>query len=474
MMGVAEQATADEFLAASRTAQQAGAFDGMLQAATRAHECAPSDSEIGLRLAECQLLCGRVQDAIAELHTLETQAGRDHLLLQRVAEQYTQCSRFDDADRCHRKSASLRPDDPRYLYNLAASGIALGDLDEAERLLTEVIRLDPRDYDAWQKPLHLRHQTREQNHVEQLLYVWTTSLHRSQAVLRCVMHWPRSSDLERFEESFHFLRGGGEAPKTAYDVSQDIEAMELIERTFDRSFCSRAPGDTTTQPVFVLGLPRSGTTLVDRIISAHSQAESLGEINTLAFAVMRAVARSSAEPDGIQSKFDLIKRSAHADFAWLGARYAEGIAGYGHSAARLVDKTPLNFLYLGLIRLAMPNARIIHVRRHPVDSCYAMYKTLFRMGYPFTYSLQDVGRYYIAYHRLMRHWHDVAPGAFLDVDYEALVTDQENQNRRIIAWCGLDWEPAAEFHRSSTPAATASAAQVRQPMYTSSVGKWRA
>jgi tetratricopeptide (TPR) repeat protein len=321
MMGEAEHAAAGDSLAASRAAQQAGDFEGMLQAAKRAHECAPSDPETGLRLAECQLLCGRVQDAIAELRTLETRADRDHLLLQHVAERYTQCSRFDDANRCHRKAVSLRPEHPRYLYNLAASCIALGDLDEAERLLTEVIRLDPRDYDAWQNRSTLRRQTQEHKHVEQLLYVLDhLDPQEPGRVAVCYALAKELEDLERFEESFHFLQQGAAArrQRLAYDVSQDIEAMELIERIFDRALLqSGTGGDTTTLPVFVLGLPRSGTTLVDRIISAHSQAESLGEINTLAFAVMRAVARSPAEPGRVQSKLDLIKRSAQANFAWL-------------------------------------------------------------------------------------------------------------------------------------------------------------
>ncbi len=170
----------------------------------------------------------------------------------------------------------------------------------------------------------------------------------------------------------------------------------------------------------------------------------------------------------------MIRRSAQFDFAALGRRYCRGIEGFGNPAARLVDKTPQNFLYIGLIRLALPGAKIIHLRRHPMDVCYAIYKTLFRAGYPFSYSLQDVGRYYIAYRRLMDHWREVMPGALLDVDYEQLVANPETQVRRIFEYLELPWEEGClDFHRRSGPAATASAAQVRQPIYTSSVGLWR-
>jgi hypothetical protein len=122
----------------------------------------------------------------------------------------------------------------------------------------------------------------------------------------------------------------------------------------------------------------------------------------------------------------------------------------------------------------MPGARIIHLRRHPLDSCYAMYKTLFRVGFPFTYSLQDVGRYYMAYRRLMNHWRDCLPGRILDVDYERLVSDQEGETRRMLDYCDLEFEDAClDFHKQKGPAATASAAQVRQPIYSSSVSRWR-
>jgi hypothetical protein len=264
-----------------------------------------------------------------------------------------------------------------------------------------------------------------------------------------------------------------------YDVGRDIEAMELIEQTFTTEVLnSHPPGEPSNRPVFVLGLPRSGTTLVDRIISSHSEASSLGEINTLAFALMRAAAESQSNSSGAlgvaRSRTDLIRQSANIDFARFGALYASAIDQYGFEGRRLVDKTPLNFLYIGLIHLALPGARVIHMRRHPLDSCYAMYKTLFRMGYPFSYSLQDVGRYYIAYHRLMAHWRRATSGSILDVDYESLVHNQETESRRIIEWVGLEWESAClDFHQSTTPAATASASQVRQAMYSTSVGNWR-
>ena len=244
--------------------------------------------------------------------------------------------------------------------------------------------------------------------------------------------------------------------------------MTLIAHCFNQELLHKPTAHCDSKrPIFILGLPRSGTTLVDRIISSHSQIDSLGEHKTLPFALMKAAGGDTA-------KKNLIKRSTEIDFSNFGMRYCEGIDGFGSAAPRLVDKTPQNFLYLGLIQLAMPEARIIHMRRQAMDSCYAIYKTLFRAGYPFSYSLQDLGRYYIAYDRLMAHWRKTIPGAFIDVDYETLISDQEGETRRILDYLDLGWEDAClEFHRHEGPAATASAAQVRQPVYSSSVGLWR-
>jgi len=468
--------SAQYWLEKSQAAQQAGDFDSMLGFARQAATIFPDDLPAVMRLAECCLLCGQVQEAIALAQQLESETQADPHRWQMIGELYTKCSQFGAASKCYRQAVKLHPEDPSCQYNLAASCIAMGQIDEAEQLLSEVIRLNPTDYDAWQNRSSLRKQTAQSHHVKQLLYVLE---HLDQEdpgrVAICYALAKELEDLERYKESFYYLQQGASLRRHGmkYNVDDDIETISQIISCFNQQLMQSAPAlEEPDGPVFVLGLPRSGTTLVDRIISTHSQASSLGEINTLAFAIMQTVAGTDSK--AVKNRLELVERSTQIDFHELGKRYTQAIRGYGHEAALLVDKTPLNFLYIGLIRMAMPNARIIHLRRHPVDSCYAMYKTLFRMGYPFSYNLQDVGRYYIAYQGLMAHWRTVAPDSFLDVDYEELVTQPEEQSCRMIDWCGLEWEPEClEFYRSTTPAATASAAQVRRPIYSSSVGNWR-
>jgi tetratricopeptide (TPR) repeat protein len=424
-----------------------------------------------LRAAEARLYDGDVAGALSMLRQVEQLSARSPVRLSAIAERYIQCGQHEHAVSCYQLAVDLRPDDPDLLYNLAASRVALGEMDQANELFHRVIRLNPKDYGAWLNRSLLEKQTPEQNHVEQLKYVKahlqsTDSGH----VAVCFALAKELEDLERYDESFAFLQEGASRRRNLlqYDVAEDEATLAQIAESFPASLLQQVPGEPLgAQAVFVMGLPRSGTTLVDRIISSHSQAESLGEINSLAFSVMRSAGAA-------QGKTDLIRKSATMDFTELGRNYCQALSGFGKSADLLIDKTPLNFLYLGLIHLALPKAKVIHLKRHPVDSCFAMYKTLFRAGYPFSYSLQDVGRYYIAYNRLMDHWRRVLPGRFLEVDYEQLVTHQEEETRRILDYLGLPWETAClDFHQNPSPSATASAAQVRQPMYSSSVGRWQ-
>jgi hypothetical protein len=171
---------------------------------------------------------------------------------------------------------------------------------------------------------------------------------------------------------------------------------------------------------------------------------------------------------------ELVRLSAELDFKKLGEAYISSTRPFTGHTARFIDKLPLNYLYVGLIHLALPNAKVINLKRNPLDTCYAIYKQLFVDAYPFSYDLEELGRYYVAYHQLMEHWHVVLPGVIHTVGYEDLVSDIESESRPLLEFCGLDWQPQClKFHESKDASTTASTVQVRQPVYQSSVGKWR-
>ncbi|MFH7042537.1 sulfotransferase [Paucibacter sp. JuS9] len=467
-----QPASVERLTAASQVFQQLGDFAQMLSCAERASALAPGDVKLQTREIECQIYSGRIDQARLLLGRMERIAWLDGGLLQHVATLYIHAASHAEAHRCYERAAALMAIDAPTLYNLASSCVAMGELERAEQLFNRVIALRPDDFDAYQNRASLRAWSRESNHVDELKAALARlpTDHAGRVALGYALA-KEYEDLQEHALSFAALQAAANSrrQRLAYRVEGDVAAMARIRAVFDAKVLSqpRPPATPGDPSLFVLGLPRSGTTLVDRILCSHSRVRSLGEINSLAFALM---AQANAPGD----KLAMIDRSAQLDFARLGNDYRTALRSYGVDAGLLLNKTPSNYLYLGLIHLALPGARVVHLRRHPLDSCYAMYKTLFRMGYPFSYSLEDLGHYYLAYHRLMAHWRELIRGSFHEIDYELLVQEQEAQSRALVQHCGLPWEDAClQFHSNVAPAATASASQVRRPLYASSVQRWR-
>jgi len=421
--------------------------------------------------AQVHLAEGRRADALLLLAEFEAAAAADPNGLARASMLYSQSGAHDAALRCHRRLAAQFPRHPEVLKGLAAAETATGLMDEAEAHLDQAIALDPGDFDAYYNRATLRRQTRARNHVDELRRVLAGPAAGTRGEIPvCYALAKELEDLGEYRAGFASLKRGADRRRASlsYRVEDDVAAMAAIAETFTAALLSRpvlAASDAA--PIFILGLPRSGTTLVDRILNAHSEVESLGELTDFAQALTSGLT-------GAKGKLDLIRRAGSMDFAALGRRYLDSVAGMPRSKPIFIDKLPSNFLYIGLIRLALPRARIIHLRRDPMDCGYAMYKTLFRMGYPFSYALDDLARYMAAQYRLMAHWRAAAPGFVRDVDYEVMVSAPEPTARALMADLGLDWEPGClRFHERAAPAATASAAQVQQPIYQSSVGLWR-
>ena len=459
------------YILLSHAYQQNTEFDLMLATARKAHSLQNQHFSTNIRLLECLIYAGEIAEAITSMDQLHPHLTGSAEKLAKLSELYLHCSQFHKVHSCLEQAVALAPDNPQYQFNLASANVSLGHLALAEKQLDAVIKNTPDDFDAYYNRATLRPQTVADNHIEQLEKLsQQAGGHRPAPIALGYALAKELEDLEKYTPAFASLKSAADHRRgqMSYQVNTDVEALKQIKACFSAPVMSQINASTATAtPIFILGLPRSGTTLVERILASHSAIASLGEINSFAFSVMHEVGPN-------QGKKDLIERSAKLDFNQLARRYQHSTQGFGIKADLLIDKTPLNFLYLAHIKMAFPQARIIHLRRSAMDSCYAMYKTLFRMGYPFSYTLEDLGHYYLAYHQLMAHWRQVFPGGFMDLDYEQLVRQPEAEAKALIHYCGLDWEPQVlNFHQQDTPSATASASQVRQPIHSRSVGLWK-
>jgi hypothetical protein len=282
------------------------------------------------------------------------------------------------------------------------------------------------------------------------------------------------AELGHPERSFpHLLEGNAlKRRQIVYDEAAVLASFERIRTAYTAAVMGdkEGLGDPALEPVFVLGMPRSGSTLVEQILASHPKIFGAGELTDFEETATRldtAGGVSASLPEAAASLTgDQLRR--------LGGSYLERVKALAPAAERIVDKMPGNFRLAGLINLALPNARIVHTVRDPIDVCLSCFSKLFTGDQPYTYDLGELGRYYRAYEALMAHWPRVLPeGVMLEVEYEAVVADIEHEARRIIAHCGLEWDDAClSFYKTRRVIRTASAAQARQPIYNSSVGRW--
>jgi tetratricopeptide (TPR) repeat protein len=460
----------------SKTALQIGNATLALKHAGKALEISDK-AALHLQHAQCLLVLGRREEVRAALDKALDRAPEDVAILVITGSILNKIDDAAGAKDIFQRARQLEPDNSSVLFNLATSLRFLGELDEAEEVINRVIEIAPENHQSVLFRADLKTQTAESNHIADL----------EQRIARGASDWKgemnlyyalakEAEDVGEYGKSFRALSLGSGIRRRhlEYNIENDAAVLDDIRRHYhDEASCSPAGGFGSDEPIFMLGMPRTGTTLLERILSSHSRVTSAGELHDFSSELVKEISRvSGGKP---VAREGIVAASLKVDFARLGRRYlAAARQATNQVSPYLIDKLPFNFLYCGLIHRALPKARIIHMVRDPMDTCYAVYKTLFGQAYPFSYTLDELAAYYIAYRKLMAHWHSLMPGLILDVAYEDLVADPEKQARRLLAHCGLEWEPRClEFHESRAASTTASAVQVRQPVYSSSVQKWR-
>ena len=374
-----------------------------------------------------------------------------------------------------RAAVQMAPGNVSFRYNLAAALNFIGDTDGAEAEAEALIALDPDYAKAHHMLAGLRKHSAERNHVERL----TAALARAQAPdARLLLGYALAKELEDIgdqQAAFGRLAAANAEHRVRlpYAFARDAANFDAIERTWPKVAVSTVQGAPQDAPIFVIGMPRTGTTLVDRILSSHPEVWSAGELQAMPLAVKLAAgtrSRTVLDPETLEA-------SVTADLGAIGRDYlARARTHAGAREGRFVDKFPGNFHYAGFIARALPEARIVCLRRHPLDTVLANFRNLFAISsryYDYSYDLMDIARYYVRFDRLMALWREALPGRILELGYEDLVADQEGATRALLAHCGLAWDAAClDFHRNTAPVSTPSAAQVRRPMYKDSLARW--
>jgi len=376
--------------------------------------------------------------------------------------------RLRDARACFAKVLKTTPRNVFALYGMGQIAVAEGRFEEAETTYRRVIELNPRMTNAWAALVLTRKMTNVDGEwlkgAEDLA---TSKLHPlEEANLRFAMG-KYCDDVNDFARAFQNFKRGNELLKTAAQDYDRKERSRLIDeqiRVYSRESISKigAAGSSSAKPVFVVGMPRSGTSLAEQIIASHPAAHGAGELDFWASPTLTEAVITQG----------ILSERARLNVAEQYLRVLESLSG---NASRVINKAPLNSDFLGLIYSVFPNARVIYMRRDPIDTCLSCYFQQFLTGINFTFDLSDLVHYYREHQRIMAHWHAVLPPGFiLDVPYEELVVDQENWSRKMLNFIELEWDARVlEFHTNRRQVTTASAWQVRQKVYKSSVARWR-
>ncbi len=429
-----------------------------------------------LQLSRAYHAAGFLQQAIQAAQRASDLVGEDPDECSSLGTVFFHLGDFDAAAQAHQRAIDMQPERVVYWYNLGVTSQAAGRLEQAEQLFLRVIELDPDNTEAFMNLSRIRKQSKDSNHIPQLEQALRGAAGNTEKCVR--LHYSLAKEYEDvgdFPESFAHLARGAELHRGTmdYSVSVETEFVDRLIRCFPPGcFEDYEGGCASDEPIFIVGMPRSGTTLTEQIIAAHSEVFAAGELRdfNMNLSLQADIRGSVAELDE-----GTLRRLLAGDAARMGENYIERTRPRTGHTPHFIDKLPRNSHLCGFIHWALPNARIILLDRHPVDVCFSNFKVLFKQGYNYSYKLEEIADYYIAYHRLMNHWEKVIPkDRFYRVSYESLVANQEAESRKLISYCGLQWQDAClEYYNNAEGVTTASLAQVRQPIYRSAVARWR-
>jgi tetratricopeptide (TPR) repeat protein len=486
--------------------EQMGRYDDAIQRYEAALELQPELAEIRRSLADALLNVGRTNDALREI-TQAVSSGRPSFALKvSLGNILNAAGRVDDAIQCfedllraqsdlpihgnlakalrkkgrykeaieqYEKLLAKDPDNIDGHFDLGVVYHDLGEKDDARIAFRKAVQLDNTCAKAWHGISTVSKNAFDDGEIEILLKLQRDSdTSHDKRVLLAFALGKHFENTGRHEDAArqYLMANSLKREEFDYDIENDLRAFHNIQTSFDETLLEKwsSAGLTDNSPIFIIGMPRSGTTLIEQILASHPQVHGAGEREILTNSILNVFPITNGSDytgtldDATSEKFRNVASN------YLGG-FPDIVADY------VTDKMPHNFLHVGMIRILFPNASIVHCRRNPHDTCFSIYKHLFGVrSHPYAYDLQELARYYNAYAKLMNHWDEVMPGEIHTVDYETMIDAQEQTTRELLDACGLEWDPAClEFHKYERPIATISATQVRQPVYRSSIGAWK-
>ena len=384
----------------------------------------------------------------------------------------SELGRQDDAVAHFRKAIEIDPDYAKAHSNLGTALSELGRLEEGVAHYRKAIEINPDFAEAHRHLTFSKTYSKYDDDIRVMEEIFAQPDIPDEQRMHLAFGLGKSfEDLHQYEKAFEFFAKGNAIKRRTFSfkIKTWDAHFEKLKETFDGSLFDRhlGVGCRDEIPIFVLGMPRSGTTLIEQILASHPDVHAAGELDTLSKTISslfdeKNYSRNITDADG-----DVFGR--------MGSEYIQEIRKKSKEATFITDKMPHNFIHVGMIKLMLPNAKIIHCKRCPKDTCLSIFKTYFaNVDHTYAYDQNELGQYYNLYLELMEHWHDVLPGFIHEIQYEDVVSDQEAQTRALLAHCDLEWDDAClSFYKTDRPVKTASAAQVRQPIYKGSVQSWK-
>jgi Flp pilus assembly protein TadD len=442
----------------------------------RAIELRPGDARLFYQLGLCQWRLGR--PAAGASFRKATEADPRFAVAHGVLSAwYFQHQLVELADQSSQTAMALSPGEHSVLHARATVLEATGRLAEAAGLLEPIVASTGvqiavvRLYGRLAVHQGVGHQTRALKIIQQQLAV-----SKRGTIDRARLHFTAGELLDkmaRYDDAFAHVAAGNQLARPPYTPAVHERSFDTLTSYFTRPKLASLPraSDLSDKPVFIVGMPRSGTSLVEQILASHPAIHGGGELDFLSHVWAGTIGMNRSKPQEYPFCLDRLTADQADGMSEI---YLRPLAALNPAASRLTDKLPLNSLHLGLISMLMPGARVIDVRRDPRDTCLSCYFSLFDAGNDFKFDLEHTAHFLLQTDRLMRHWRQVLDLPILEVSYEAIVADPETQTRRMLAFLGLPWDDAClRFHKTERPNLTSSRQQVRQPMYASSVGRWR-